>query len=77
MYITHWTCLQLILARTDPAATVQLFSPQTTRTCTGHLERHSSSGGGADDRLDILDHAADGGGGGGRAYEHVHNQGGQ
>ena len=41
------------------------------------LERKRSSGGDADDRLDVVHHAADGVGGGGRVYKHVCTQGGR
>ena len=41
------------------------------------LERKRSSGGDADDRLDVVHHAADGVGDGSRVYKHVCTQGGR
>ena len=41
------------------------------------LESQSGGGGGADDRICVVNYAADGSGGGGHAYEHVCTQGGR
>ena len=53
------TYVQSVLIHTDPPASTALFTVITACGGDGQLESESGDGGGADDRLDVLDHAAD------------------
>ena len=53
------THVQSVLIHTDPPARTALFITFAACRGDGHLESESIAGGGADDRLDVHDHAAD------------------